>query len=397
MVVADAQTLMHATEAGMYEAYFDDTHDMLRTSIRTFVEREIRPHVGAWEEAGDFPRELYRKAAAAGLLGIGFPEELGGSGGDAFHGVVLNEELVRCGSLGLVAGLYSLGIGLPPILIAGSEEQKRRFIPPVLAGDKVSALAVTEPDAGSDVAGITTRAVRDGDHFVVNGAKTFITSGSRADVLTAAVRTGGPGAGGISVLMIERGTPGFEVAGRIRTMGWSPSGTAELVFSDCRVPAANLIGKENEGFGILMHNFVGERLLLAVQAAAAAQLALEEALRYARQRRAFGRTLAGFQVTRHKLADMATRVTAARELNYALAARVRSGRAVTPAEAAMAKNFSCEVCDRVVYDAVQVHGGYGYAREYLVERLYRDTRVLSIGGGTTEIMKEIIAKDLGLG
>jgi acyl-CoA dehydrogenase len=381
----------------MYTPYFDETHDMLRKSVRTFIEREIRPHLDDWEDAEEFPRALYKKAAEAGFLGLGFPEELGGTPGDYFHNIAQSEEFVRCGSLGLVASLFSYGIGLPPILIAGTEEQQRRFIPPVLAGDKISALAITEPNAGSDVAGIQTRAVRDGDHYVVNGAKTFITSGCRADYLTTAVRTGESGSGGVSLLVICSDTPGYTVAKKIRKMGWDASDTAELVFEDCRVPVENLLGRENEGFKIIMHNFVGERIFMAVEACAAAQLAYEEALRYAQQRQAFGRTLAGFQVTRHKLADMATKIAAAREFNYALAAKVRAGEAVTPAEAAMAKNFSCEVCDKVVFDAVQVHGGYGYAREYLVERLYRDTRILSIGGGTTEIMKEIIAKDLGIG
>jgi len=380
----------------MHGPYFDETHELLRKSIRTFVAREVRPFLDDWEDAGEFPRELYKKAGDAGYLGLGYPEELGGTSGDDFHKIVQTEEFVRCGSLGVVASLFSFEIALPPILIAGTEEQQRRFIPPVLAGDRIAALAVTEPNAGSDVAAIQTRAVRDGDVFVVNGAKTFITSGCRADYVTTAVRTGGHGSGGISVLVIESEIPGFKVAGKLRKMGWHCSDTAELVFEDCRVPVANLIGQENEGFGALMHNFIGERLFLAVEACAAAQLAYEASVDYARARQAFGKPLTGFQVTRHKLADMATKVTAARAFNYSLAAKLREGEPVTAAEAAMAKNFSCEVCDEVVYDAVQIHGGYGYSREYLVERLYRDTRILSIGGGTTEIMKEIIAKDLGI-
>jgi acyl-CoA dehydrogenase len=382
--------------ADLYRPYFDETHEMLRKSVQTFVEREIRPYLDDWEEAEEIPRELYKKAAEAGFLGLGFPEELGGTPGDLFHHIVQSEEFVRCGSIGLVASLFSLGIGIPPILIAGTEEQQRRFIPPVLAGDKISALAITEPNAGSDVASIETRAVRDGDHYIVNGAKTFITSGCRADYLTTAVRTGGHGSGGVSLLVISSDTPGYSVAKKIRKMGWNCSDTAELVFTDCRVPVDNLLGVEDEGFKIIMHNFVGERIFMAVQTVAAAQLAFEEALRYAGERRAFGTTLTGFQVTRHKLADMATRITAAREFVYSLAARQRADEPVTPAEAAMVKNFACEVCDKVVYDAVQIHGGYGYAREYLVERLYRDTRIMSIGGGTTEIMREIIAKELGM-
>jgi acyl-CoA dehydrogenase len=380
----------------MYRPYFDETHELLRKSVRTFVERDVGPYVDDWEEAEEFPRELYKKAADSGFLGLGYPEELGGTPGDFFHTIVVIEELVRCGSLGVISSLFSHGIGLPPILIAGTEEQQRRFVPPVLAGDKISALAITEPNAGSDVAGIQTRAVRQGEYFVVNGAKTFITSGCRADFVTTAVRTGGPRSRGISVLVVERDTPGFSVAKKLRKMGWHCSDTAELVFEDCRVPVDNLLGRENEGFATLMNNFIGERMFIAVQACAAAQLAFEESVKYARERQAFGRALADFQITRHKLAEMATKTTAARELNYSLAAKLRAGEPVSPAEAAMAKNFSCEVCDKVVYDAVQIHGGYGYAREYMVERLYRDTRILSIGGGTTEIMREIIARDLGM-
>jgi acyl-CoA dehydrogenase len=275
----------------------------------------------------------------------------------------------------------------------GTDEQKKRFIPPVLRGEKIAALGITEPDAGSDVASIRTRAVRDGDEYVVNGAKTFITSGCRADFVTTAVRTGGEGYGGVSLLVIETNTPGFKVARKIRKMGWNASDTAELAFEDCRVPAANLLGEEGRGFYGIMENFQYERLSLAVIAHQVAQIAYEESLKYAQTRQAFGKPLTGFQVTRHKLVDMATKITAAREFNYRLAARMQAGEDVVT-EVSMAKNFACEVCDKVVYDAVQIHGGYGYAREYLVERLYRDARILSIGGGTTEIMKEIISKTL---
>lgn len=373
--------------------YFDESHNILRQSVRKFVEREILPYVEEWEEKEEFPRELYRKAAEAGFLGLGYPEELGGTPADVFHVVAFTEEILRSGSVGLVAGLGSQGIALPPILAMGTQEQKQRFIPPVIAGEKIAALAVTEPDAGSDVANIRTRAVRDGDVYVVNGAKTFITSGCRADILTTAVRTGGEGYRGVSLLVIETSTPGFHVAKKIRKMGWNASDTGELVFQDCRVPRANLLGEEGTGFYGIMENFQRERLSLAVMAHQVAQIAYEESLKYAQMRHAFGKPLTGFQVTRHKLVDMATKITVAREFNYRVAARMQAGENVVT-EVSMAKNFACEVCDRVVYDAVQIHGGYGYAREYLVERLYRDSRILSIGGGTTEIMKEIISKTL---
>jgi acyl-CoA dehydrogenase len=377
-----------------YQQYFGETHNILRQTIQTFMEREVHPYIDEWEDNEEFPRELYKKVAEAGLTGLGYPEELGGTPAeDVFLKIVFMEEFVRSRSVGLVASLGSHAIALPPIVKMGTEEQKKKFIPPVLAGDKIAALAITEPDAGSDVANIRTRAVRDGDEYVVNGAKTFISSGCRADFLTTAVRTGGEGFGGISILVIETDTPGFQVARKIRKMGWHASDTGELAFEDCRVPAANLIGEEGKGFYGIMENFQWERLVMAVEAHEVAQMAYEESLKYARERHAFGKPLTGFQVTRHKLVDMATKINVAREFNYRTAARMQAGENVVT-EVSMAKNFSCEVCDQVVFDAVQIHGGYGYAREYLVERLYRDSRILSIGGGTTEIMKEIISKTL---
>lgn len=372
-------------------SYFDETHDAFRASARAFIAREITPFIDAWEDAEFFPTELFKKAAEAGFIGLGGPEEYGGTPCDAFHRIALTEEFCRPGSIGLVAGLFIHTIAIPPILALGTHEQKQKFVAPVFAGDKVGALGITEPNAGSDVANIQTRAVRQGDHYIVNGAKTFITSGCRADFITAAVRTGGPGSGGVSLLVIESDTPGFKVANKIRKMGWGASDTAELVFEDCKVPVANLLGEEGQGFTGIMKNFQDERLWLAVMATAAAEVAYEEALAYCKQREAFGKTLNGFQVTRHKLVDMITLITASKELNYRVGAKMEAGE-YPVAEVSMAKNFACQVCDKVVYDAVQLHGGYGYAREYKVERLYRDTRILSLGGGTTEIMKEIIAK-----
>jgi len=375
----------------MYEPYFGEEHNILRDSVRRFVEKEIKPHVEEWEDQELFPLELYKKAGDAGFLGLEYPEELGGTPADKFMFVALVEELVRCGSLGVSIGISTHHISMPHILKLGTEEQKRRFIVPVLKGEKVGALGVTEPNTGSDVASILTRAVRDGDHYVVNGSKTFISSGTRANFITTAVRTGGPGHKGVSLLVIDSSTPGFKVAKKIRKMGWNASDTAELSFEDCRVPVENLLGREGDGFRGLMVNFQNERLELAVTAHAAAQLALEESIKYARSREAFGRPISGLQVIAHKLADMATRVEVAKEFNYRVAAKMDAGLDATK-EVSMAKNFACEACDKVVFDAVQIHGGYGYAREYLVERLYRDTRVLSIGGGTTEIMNEVISK-----
>jgi len=375
------------------QVYFGKTHEMVRKSVRDFVKKEILPFVEDWEEAGKFPRELYRKAGDVGILGIGYPEDLGGTPGDIFFKLAASEELMRSGSGGLVAGLGSLDIAIPPIIRHGTEAQKARYVRPVLAGERIAALAVTEPGGGSDVASLKTTAVRDGDHYVVNGSKTFITSGCRADQVTCAVRTGDEGAHGISFLVIEAGTPGYTAGHPLKKTGWWASDTAELFFDDCRVPVENRIGDENQGFYLIMENFQTERLALAVMANMTARMALEAALAYAREREAFGKKLFGFQVTRHKLVDMATLVEASTEFTYRVAARIDAGIDQIK-EVSMAKNFATQVSDKVTTDAVQVFGGYGFMRGYLVERLYRDNRILSIGGGTSEIMKEIIARFL---
>ncbi len=373
------------------QTYFEESHRLLRRSVRRFVEQEIKPHVDSWEEAGEFPRSLYEQAAAAGVLGVGYPERYGGAGGDLFHKIVCVEELMRGGSAGVVAGLGSLDISLPPIVSLGTEEQKQRFLPPVLSGRKIAALGVTEPDAGSDVAAIRTRAVRRQGNYRVNGSKMFITSGVRANLLTCAVRTGVHGHRGISLLVIESPCPGYSVSRPLKKMGWWASDTAQIFLEDCAVPAENLLGREGDGFRGIMENFQNERLQLAVMANMTSQMALEACLRYASERHAFGRPLAGFQVTRHKLADMATLIEASRTFTYRVAAKMDAGMNQIK-EISMAKNFACTVSNQVTHEAVQIHGGAGYMREYLVERLYRDNRILSIGGGTQEIMKEIISR-----
>jgi len=379
-----------------FQEYFDPSHQLVRDSVRRFVEREILPDIDQWEEAESFPRELYLKAGAAGILGIGYPETLGGSHeGDVFAKVAASEELMRCGSGGLVAGLGSLDIGLPPIVKWARAEVRERVVPPVLSGEKISALAVTEPGGGSDVANLQTRAVRDGDFYRVRGSKTFITSGVRADFYTVAVRTGAPGFGGISLLLIEKGTPGFTVGRQLKKMGWWASDTAELFFDDCRVPVGNLIGAENMGFACIMGNFQSERLALALMANMTSQLALEESLKWARQREAFGKPIGKFQVIKHRLAEMATALEVSREFTYRQAAKMAAGQSVIK-EISMAKNFATDTSDRITTEAVQILGGLGYMRESLVERLYRDNRILSIGGGTREVMNEIISKQMGL-
>jgi acyl-CoA dehydrogenase len=376
-----------------YQEYFGRAHDMVRRAAKDFVDKEIVPYVDEWEEAGEFPRELYKKAGDVDLLGIGYPEEQGGTPGDIFFQIVAWEEIMRAGSGGVAAGLGSLHIALPPIINRGTAEQKERFVKPVIKGEKIAALAITEPEGGSDVAGLQTTAERQADEYVVNGSKTFITSGCRADQITCAVRTGGPGAQGISLLVIESNTPGYSVSEKLKKTGWWASDTGQIFFDNCRVPVTNLIGQENEGFYSIMENFQSERLQLAVMANMTAQIALDESIKYAQQREAFDKPIAGFQVMRHKIVDMATLVEVSREFTYRVAAKIDAGLSQIK-EISMAKNFACSVSDKVTYDAVQVFGGYGFMRGYAVERLYRDNRVLSIGGGTTEIMKEIIAKHI---
>ena len=387
-----------------------EEHQALRSQLKRFGERAIAPFSAAWEEAEEFPRALYLEAAQAGFTGIGYPESYGGSGGDLTHQLVATEALTLHGrSVGTAVGLGSHAIALPPILHLGSEAQKQRFVPKVLQGEHIAALAITEPGGGSDVAGISTRATyvagsaaaaggsADDGYYVVNGQKTFITSGCRADIVVVAVRTSPDQALrhlGLSLLVIERGTPGFTVSRKLRKTGWWASDTAELSFQDCRVPKANLLGQEGSAFAAILNNFAAERLLLAAQCVAIAQLAYDESVAYARQRRAFGKALTGFQVTRHKLADMTSRLAAARALTGELAVRFKRGEAVM-AQVAMCKNTATDMCSFVVDQAVQLHGGAGYMRESLVERLYRDARLYPIGGGTREIMNEIIAQAEG--
>jgi acyl-CoA dehydrogenase len=372
-----------------------EEHAALRAQARRFAIAEIAPHAHAWDEAEEFPRSLYATIAAAGLAGIGYPEAVGGGGGDLGHVLAVSEELVIAGtSVGTIVGLGSHGIAVPPIVRFGTAAQHARFVTPVLRGQQICALAVTEPGGGSDVANLTTRAVRDGDHYVVTGAKTFITSGCRADWVLTAVRTGGASHGGISFLVIERGTPGFQVSKKLKKTGWWASDTAELAFDGCRVPVDNRIGSEHGAFPIIMSNFASERLMLAGQCVAIGELAYREARRYAKDRIAFGKPIAGFQVIRHKLADMATQLAAVRALTSEATVRVTRGE-MAPGLCAMAKNAATDMVVAVCDAAVQIFGGAGYMRETIVERLYRDARLYPIGGGTREIMNEIISKTEG--
>ncbi len=374
--------------------YYDESHEAFRATARRFVETEIAPHVDEWDEAGGFPRELYRKAGEAGFLGLGFPEEYGGTPCDQFHRIVLSQELARAGAGGVSASLMSHTIGSPPIAAVGSAAMKARVLPRVLAGEKISALAITEPSGGSDVAQLKTTARRDGDHYIVNGSKMFITSGVRADFYTVAARTGGPGAGGVSLLLIERGMPGFTQQ-PLRKMGWWASDTAQLFFDDVKVPVENLIGEENKGFRYVMLNFNSERLGMAASCAAYSRVCLEEAIFWARERKAFGGRLADQQVIRHKIVDMAMRVNATQAYLESLAWRVQNGESPV-AEIAMLKNQATQTMAFCASEAVQIHGGMGFMRGTKVERIYREVKVNAIGGGAEEIMKDLAARQMEL-
>lgn len=374
--------------------YYTADHDAFRDQMRRFVDRDIAPFVDQWDEDGEFPRELYRKAAAVGLLQMGYPEEYGGVPTDGFFRIIASEELARAGCGGVNASLMSHTIGAPPIAALGPEWMKRQVLPEILAGEKISALAITEPSGGSDVANLKTTARREGDHYVVNGQKMFITSGFRADYYTVAVRTGGPGMGGVSLLLIERDRPGFSRT-KLRKMGWWASDTAQLFFDDVKVPVDNLIGPENAGFNGIMRNFNPERIMLAAGAYGFAKVCLDEAIDYARQRETFGRPLIKNQVIRHKIVDMAMRVNAVKATLEQLAWRVEQGEQPV-AEICMLKNLATTSLEWVANEAMQILGGAGYLRGSKVERIYRETKVMSIGGGSIEIMKDLAARQMGL-
>ncbi|HVY10515.1 MAG TPA: acyl-CoA dehydrogenase family protein [Mycobacteriales bacterium] len=366
----------------------------LRKVARDFTEREIVPNLAQWEEDGELPRSLHIAAASAGLLGVAFPEEVGGQGGSTIDNTIVTEEILYAGgSSGLLSALFTHGIACPHIAQSGDAALIDKYVRPTLAGEKIGSLAVTEPDAGSDVAAIRTRAVRDGDHYVINGAKTFITSSTRADFVTTVVRTGDEPHHGISLIVVDTDTPGFSVVRRLSKMGWLCSDTGELSYVDVRVPASNLVGAEGSGFIQVAQNFASERLGLAVHGYGVAQRALDLTVDYMRNRVAFGKPLITKQVVRHKLVEMTRAVDVARTYTHSVIERHLAGEPVF-AEAAMAKNQAVEACSFVVNEAVQLHGGAGYMRETEVERHYRDARLLGIGGGATEVMNDLIAKAL---
>lgn len=368
----------------------------LRDSVAGFAARHILPHQDQWERDGLLPRELSARAAETGLLGLGAPESVGGGGGDLIDASILNEELHYRGVAGGVfASLFTNGIALPHLIAAGDPAQIDRWVRPTIDGEKIGSLAITEPSGGSDVGHLRTTAVRDGDHFVVNGAKTFITSAVRADFVVTAVRTGGPGAAGVSLLVVEKDTPGFTVARKLEKMGWRSSDTAELSFADARVPTENLVGAENSGFAQIAQAFVTERAALAVQAYAQAQRCLDLTLDWVRDRETFGKPLIARQSVQDTITEMARRIDVARVYTRAVIDRYAAGETDLIAEVCFAKNTAVETGEWVVDKAVQLHGGMGYMAESEVERQYRDMRIIGIGGGTNEILLALAAKRLG--
>jgi acyl-CoA dehydrogenase len=370
--------------------------EQLRKSVRAFTEREVLPHVDEWERVGELPRDLHRKAGEAGLLGAGMPESVGGGGGDSADSLLICEEMHRAGSPGGVyASLFTCGIAVPHMIASGDDRLIETYVRPTLRGEKIGALAITEPGGGSDVGHLTTRAERDGDEYVIDGAKTYITSGFRADYVVTAARTGGPGAAGVSLIVVDKGTPGFEVTGKLDKMGWRSSDTAELSYTDVRVPAANLVGFENTGFAQIAAAFVSERVGLAAQAYASAQRCLDLTVQWCRDRETFGKPLISRQSVQNTLTEMARRVDVARVYTRSVVERQVAQETNLITEVCFAKNTAVEAGEWVANQAVQLFGGMGYMAESEVERQYRDMRILGIGGGTTEILTALAAKTLG--
>src|SRR3954463_3822064 len=376
---------------------FTEGHEQLREAIRRFAETELAPHAREWEDEKWFPNEVFTRMAELGFLGLKYPEEYGGQGGDYVHDAVLSEELSRAGSGGLSAGIGAhIGIATPPIWKFGTEDQKQRFLAPAIRGEKIAALGITEPDAGSDVASIRTLARRENGGYVVNGSKTFITNGVRADYVVTAVKTTDEGGHhGISFLVIEKGMEGFSVSRKLEKMGWHASDTGELAFQDVFVPEENLLGEENKGFYLIMANFQWERLLMSLGSVGSMFNLLDTAIGYANERTAFGRPIGKFQTIRHKVAEMAVRAEAGRAMTYN-ALRLFSEGHDAIKEVTMAKLKTQRDAFDQADDTIQIMGGAGYMKEYGVERAARDLRLGPIGGGTDEIMKEILGKQIGL-
>jgi acyl-CoA dehydrogenase len=380
----------------MRNPFLTEERQAFRDTVRGFVEREIRPHADAWDEAGEVPRELHRKAGELGLFGFGMDEAYGGLGfDDAFMRAIYAEEISKCGATGVPADLGARSISVGPIHALGSEELKRRILPSVLSGEKGSSLAITEPSGGSDVANLRTRARKDGDHYVINGAKTFITGGMRSDYFVVAARTGGEGLTGISLFLVEAQSAGFTRQPLSRKMGWWCSDTAALFFDDCRVPAGNLLGPKDRGFLAVMQNFNFERFFMAAQCLGMMQACLEDSIAWARERKTFGKRLIEHQVIRHKLADMSARIDATEALIRNIAWLINEGE-MPVAEICKAKFFASKGLEFCASEGMQILGGAGYLRGNRIERIYREVKVMAIGGGSEEILRDLAARQMGL-
>ncbi len=377
-------------------APWTEEHEMFRKTVRDFAQKELAPHAEEWEREGIFPRELFPRFAEMGFFGIHYPEELGGLGLDWWYNVAYLEELQHSRNAGLNMGMFvQSDIATPIIDEIGTEEQKQEFLVPAIKGEKIAALGVTEPDTGSDVASIRTTAKRVGDDYVINGAKTYITNGTRADFITLAVRTGDEGYGGVSLMLFPTDTKGFECSKSLKKLGNWSSDTGLLFFDDCKIPARCLLGEENQGFYYIMTGFQGERLVAAAAAIGGMDLMIRDAMQYAKERKAFGRPIVGFQVWRHKLVDLMTKVEAGRWLTYSATDKFVKGEPCIT-DISMAKLYTADLANQVAYECLQIHGGAGYMAEYDISRAYRDVRLLPIGAGTSEVMKEIISKAVGM-
>jgi alkylation response protein AidB-like acyl-CoA dehydrogenase len=377
-------------------APWNDEHEMFRKTVREFAQKELAPHAEEWETAGIFPRELFKSFADMGFFGITFPEEVGGLGLDWWYNIAYLEELQHSRNAGLNMGMFvQSDIATPIINEIGTQEQKEEFLMPAIKGERIAALGVTEPDAGSDVASIRTTAKRVGDDYVINGAKTYITNGTRADFITLAVRTGEDGYGGVSLMLFPTDTKGYECSKSLKKLGNWSSDTGLLFFDDCKVPARCLLGQENHGFYYIMTGFQGERLVAAAAALGGMDLMVKDAMQYAKERKAFGRPIIGFQVWRHKLVDLMTKIEAGRWLTYSAVDKFVKGEPCIT-EISMAKLYTADLANQVAYECLQIHGGAGYMAEYDIARAYRDVRLLPIGAGTSEVMKEIISKAVGM-
>lgn len=380
----------------MLNPYFTEEHNILRTQVRRFVETEIMPNADAWEEDGSVPRTLLHKMGELGFLGLMHEEKYGGSGMDVRAATILAEELARSTYAGVtITALVHTNMASPHLANAGNSEQKQKYLPDIIAGKKITAVCVTEPAAGSDVAGIKSRAVKDGNDWIINGSKIFITNGVHGDIYFVAAKTDptAKGSRGISMFIVEKGTPGFSVGRSLKKHGWRSSDTAELFFDNVRVPAANLLGEENKGFYAVMKNFQHERIMLAAMGVGEAQKALEITLENVKQRQAFGAPLFNKDVVRDKLARMQTKISIAQNYLYYVAWLDAQGVDCIK-EVSMLKANACEIANEVMYDCVQLHGGMGFMSESVIERMSRDARVLTIGGGTTEVMYGEVAKRL---